>query len=315
MSDTKNMAGFTALFLVGIGVVQVIMGATLSKSVALTANGIDCIGDGFVSSVVWVGLRFFRRPADGRFHYGYYRLENLASVAAAVIMMMLAIYIGIRSYMQLTDPHPIQTPLLGAVVALLAAVVAIVMGVIKYRRGRRTNLSSVKLEAFNTVKDGTASLLTVVALVLAMYGYTAADAIAGFVIAGIILTVGFAAIKESGYMLADACDAACIDQGAVIRHQVGRIEGVRKAHLVRLRRTGPVYQGELIVLVSGEMTIAEVEEMKREIDAVLRDKIPDLGSLTIIASPYPEEDDQEQKEVKQRAEGDRLSTEGSEPGN
>jgi len=289
MSDTKNMAGFTALFLVGIGAVQVVLGSTISRSVALTANGIDCIGDGFVSSVVWVGLRFFRRPADGRFRYGYYRLENLASVTAAVLMVLLAGYIAVRSYFQLVDPHPVGNALLGAEVALFAGVVAIVLGVIKYRRGRRTNLSSVKLEAFNTVKDGTASLLTVAALVLAMLGYPAADAIAGFLIAAIILTVGFAAIKESGYMLADACDAACVDQSLLIQNLVSQIEGIQKAHLVRLRRTGPVYQGELIVLVPGDMTIAEVEEVKREIDDVLRERIPDLGPLTIIASPYPEE--------------------------
>jgi cation diffusion facilitator family transporter len=290
MSDTKNMAGFTALFLVGIGALQVAMGSTVSRSVALTANGIDCIGDGFVSSVVWVGLRFFRRPADGRFHYGYYKLENLASVAAAIIMVLLALYIGFRSYLQISDPHPIRTPLLGAVVALVAAVVAVLLGIIKYRRGRRTNLSSVKLEAFNTVKDGAASLLAVVALVLASYGYPLADAIVGFVIAAIILTIGFAAIKEAGYMLADACDAACIDQSMVIQNLVAQIEGIKKAHLVRLRRSGPVYQGELIVLVPGKMTIAEVEEVKREIDRVLQEKIPDLGTLTIIASPYPEEE-------------------------
>jgi cation diffusion facilitator family transporter len=296
MSDTKNMAGFTALFLVGIGVVQVVLGSTISRSVALTANGIDCIGDGFVSSVVWVGLRFFRRPADGRFHYGYYRLENLASVTAAVLMVLLALYIAVRSYLQLIDPHPVEDPLTGAAVALFAATVAIVLGVIKYRRGRRTNLSSVKLEAFNTVKDGTASLLTVAALVLAMYGHSSADAVAGFIIAGIILTVGFAAIKESGYMLADACDAACIDQSLLIQTQVSQIEGVKKAHLVRLRRTGPVYQGELIILVPGEMTIAEVEEVKREIDRVLHESITDLGPLTIIASPHPEEDRETENE-------------------
>jgi cation diffusion facilitator family transporter len=290
MNDTRNMAGFTALFLVAIGALQVIMGATISKSVALTANGIDCIGDGFVSSVVWVGLRYFRRPADERFHYGYFKLENLASVAAAVTMVLLALYIAIRSYFQLIEPHPVGTPLLGAAVALIAAVVAVVLGVIKYRRSRRTHLSSVKLEAFNTVKDGASSLLAVVALVAAAYGYPVADAIVGFVIAVIILSIGFAAIKEAGYMLVDACDAACVDQGAVIRHLVGQVAGVKKAHVVRLRRSGPVYQGELIVLVSGEMTIAEVEKIKREIDGLLREKIPDLDSLTVIAAPYPEEE-------------------------
>ena len=77
MGDTQvfvekadRLAGITTATLMGLGVLQIILGETVSKSVALTANGIDCIGDGFVSAVVWVGLKFFRRPADEKFHYG-----------------------------------------------------------------------------------------------------------------------------------------------------------------------------------------------------------------------------------------------------
>jgi cation diffusion facilitator family transporter len=285
-NKTERLAGFTALFLVGIGALQVILGETISKSVALTANGIDCIGDGFVSSVVWVGLKFFRRPADRKFHYGYYKLENMASVIAAVVMLLLAVYIAYRSYLQLVDPHEIQFPAVGAVIALTAAAVAIGLGITKYRRSRKTGLSSVRLEAFNTIKDGIASLMTVVALVLAGLGYPMADALVGFLISLIILSVGFAAIKEAGFMLVDACDSACLTQEGVIRSTVDGMEGVKAAHIVRLRRTGPVYQGELVLQVPGEMTVAQVERIKEQIHASLRETIPDMEPLTIIAMPY-----------------------------
>ena len=288
-NKTERLAGFTALFLVGIGVLQVILGETVSKSVALTANGIDCIGDGFVSSVVWVGLKFFRRPADKKFNYGYYKLENLASVVAAVVMLLLAIYIAYRSYLQLVNPHEIHFPAVGAVIALVAAAVAISLGIAKYRRSRETGLNSVKLEAFNTIKDGTASLMTVVALVLSGLGYPIADALVGFFISLIILSVGFAAIKEAGFMLVDACDSACLTQEGIIRSTVDDMDGVKAAHLVRLRRTGPVYQGELVLQVPGEMTVAEVEMIKERIHASLRGSIPDMEPLTISAVPFGDE--------------------------
>jgi cation diffusion facilitator family transporter len=289
-NKTERLAGFTALFLVGIGALQVILGETVSKSVALTANGIDCIGDGFVSSVVWVGLKFFRRPADRKFHYGYYKLENLASVIAAVVMLLLAIYIAYRSYLQLINPHEIHFPALGAVIALVAAAVAISLGIAKYRRSREMGLSSVKLEAFNTIKDGTASLMTVVALVLAGLGYPIADALVGFVISLIILSVGFAAIKEAGFMLVDACDSSCLTQEGIIRSTIDEMDGIRAADLIRLRRTGPVYQGELVLQVPGEMTVAEVEKIKERIHASLQEAIPDMEPLTIIAVPFEDED-------------------------
>ena len=72
-------------------------------------------------------------------------------------------------------------------------------------------MASIKLEAFNTIKDGIASSLTVIALILSSQGIFIADGIAGFIIAGIIVTIGFAAIKESSYMLIDACKGECID--------------------------------------------------------------------------------------------------------
>ena len=73
VKKADNLAGITTITLVILGIIQVILGETISKSIALSANGIDCIGDGFVSAVVWVGLLFFKKPANKKFNYGYYK--------------------------------------------------------------------------------------------------------------------------------------------------------------------------------------------------------------------------------------------------
>jgi cation diffusion facilitator family transporter len=284
--NTERLAKITTLSLVGLGVLQVILGETISFSVALIANGIDCIGDGFVSGIVWAGLRFFRRPADQRFHFGYYKLENLASIAATIVMFILAGYIVFRSYNQLVYPQDVQLPFIGAMVACIAGFVGIILGVYKITKYRKAHMSSVKVDAVNTIKDGTTSFLTVVALVLSSFGYTTADSIIGFIIGGLILTIGFAAIKESGYMLLDACDGDCLMYGVLIKTYAERVPGVQTAQVVRLRRTGPVIQGELEITVPGEMTVAELNKIQSEIIRISREKISELERLTITVVPF-----------------------------
>jgi len=151
-------------------------------------------------------------------------------------------------------------------------------------------MSSVKLDAFNTIKDGTTSFLTVVALLLSSYGYTIADSIIGFIIAGLIVTIGFAAIKEAGYMLIDACDGDCLMYGVLIKTYAERVKGVQSAQVVRLRRTGPVIQGELEIMVPGEMTVSELNQIQLEIIRISTEKISELERLTITVVPFEKEE-------------------------
>jgi divalent metal cation (Fe/Co/Zn/Cd) transporter len=147
----------------------------------------------------------------------------------------------------------------------------------------------VKLDAFNTIKDGTTSFLTVVALLLSSFGYHIADPLIGFIIAGIIVTIGFAAIKEAGYILVDACDGDCLMYGLLIKTYAERVKGVQTAQVVRLRRTGPVIQGELEITVPGEMSVLELDKIQKEIIRVSSEKISELERLTITAVPLENE--------------------------
>jgi cation diffusion facilitator family transporter len=282
-----RIAAITAIFLISAGVLQVILGQTISKSVALTANGIDCIGDGFVSSIVYIGFRYIRRPADHKFHFGYYKFESVASVAAATVMVVLAIYIIWRSYLQLIDPHEVENVEVGASIAYIAAAGALALGVFKYRNAKAMQLGSARLEAFNTVKDGTASFLAGTALVLSSMGYPIADAIAGFIISIILLFVGFTAMKEAGYILVDACDYECIDHTAVIQNLLIEYKDIRGTK-ISLRRTGPVLMGEIIIEVDGGMTIELMDRLREEVSTDIVREVPNLERLTISAVPFVE---------------------------
>ena len=230
-------------------------------------------------------LLFIVGLADDKFHFGYYKIENLASIAAAIVMLVLAGYIVYRSYLQFINPVYVNLPILGAIVAFIAALIAWGLGFYKYIKGKNCNLNSVKLEGINTIKDGTSSFLVVVALILDYYGYHIADAIVGFIIAGIIVSIGFAAIKESSFMLIDACDGTCVLQGDAIKNIILNISGVKSVHMVRLRRSGPVAQGEIEIKVSADMSVAEFDSIRKKILKLIKEKYPDIERLTITAIP------------------------------
>ena len=63
-------------------------------------------------------------------------------------------------------------------------------------------------------------------------------------------------------MLVDACNGACIERGAAIKGLAEDIKGVEKAHVVRLRQSGPVFQGELEIHVSCDITVRELNKIK-----------------------------------------------------
>jgi len=283
VEKADRFAGYTTLILIFLGIIQIIYGEFFTKSIALIANGIDCIGDGFVSAVVWVGLMFFKKPANQRFNYGYYKTENLASGLAAAVMIGLAIYISFRSYNQLINPQIVEAPLQGAILAFIAAIVALGLGFYKYIKNKKTKMNSVKLEAFNTIKDGVASGLTVVALIFDSFGLYIVDGIVGFIIAAIIVTIGFASIKESSYMLIDACDGECIDISTSIKQIAERVKEVKYAHVVRLRKAGPVFQGEMEIEVAEDMTIKKFNEIKKEINNQIMKIFPEIERVTITA--------------------------------
>ena len=283
IEKADRFAGYTTIILVILGIVQVILGEFFTKSIALTANGIDCIGDGFVSAVIWIGLIFFKKPADNRFNYGYYKMENLASGIAAIVMIGLAIYIVFRSYNQLIDPHKIETPLIGAIIAFIAAIIALSLGFYKYVKNKKSKMHSVKLEAFNTIKDGAASGLTVVALILTSQGVLIADGIVGLIIAAIIVTIGFTSIKESSYMLIDACNGECIDISTSIKQIAEEFNEVKYAHIVRLRKSGPIFQGEIEIEVPEDMKIKDFNKLKKEIQNKIKEIFLEIERITITA--------------------------------
>ena len=84
-------------------------------------------------------------------------------------------------------------------------------------------------------------------------------------------------------MLIDACNGECIDRSSSIKQIAEEHREVKYAHIVRLRKSGPVFQGEMEIEVYEDMTIKEFNKIKKDIQNRIKEIFPEIERITITA--------------------------------
>ena len=275
------------VILVLVGIVEVSVGI-FSLSIALVADGVQSFADAVVSLIVWIGLRLSKKAPDGKFHFGYYRVETFSSFVAASIMTVLGAAIIYESYMELLNPTEIVNAELAMVVALMATTIALVIFIFKTRAARKYASLALKTDAFNSVKDVLTSLTAFFAIVFSKYaGIVQTDSVAGIVIAVFVFTVAYSIIKESSLVLMDAC--SCGDILSDIEGIAKSVKHVKEVHNIRMRKLGPYLVGDMHVVVDGAMSVKEADEIATQIEERVKQEFDEVTEIKIRIEPHEKE--------------------------
>ena len=269
-----------------VGLVEVFVGV-FSLSLALIADGVQSFADAFVSLIVWIGLRLSRKAPDGKFHFGYYRVETFSSVVAAFFLAGLGGVILYESYLEFLSPTEIVNAELGMVVALAATVVAFLLYVYKVRAARRYSSMALKADSVNSIKDVLTSFTAFVSLVLSRYfGLLGTDAVAGVIIALFVFTVSYSIVKEASLVLMDACQcSAILTDIADIAKSVKRVRGV---HDIRMRQIGPYLMGDMHVVVDPDMTVREADLIAVQVEQRVKEEFDAVTEIKVRIEPQEE---------------------------
>jgi cation diffusion facilitator family transporter len=278
----QRIAKISVITLIAIGIVELITGF-LSGSVVATADGIDSISDAMISFIVLLGLRIAHRPADKKFHFGYHKVESFAALMAALGMVVIGCVIFYHSYQSLINPHEIKQPILTMVVLAAASAISLHRAFQMRIIANKYNLLSLKTDARNSIKDGSASVVGFFSvLVVSQFGILQADAIGGMIIAGYIFSVSYISLKRSSLILVDAWENPRITD--MVKRTVEEKftnENIR-VRSVLLRSSGMVAQAEVHVEVDGNKPLTDVELLSLEIEMEIRSRVPSIEKASII---------------------------------
>jgi cation diffusion facilitator family transporter len=266
-----------------VGIVEVFVGI-FSLSLALVADGVQSFADAVVSLIVWIGLRLSKKAPDGRFHFGYYRVETFSSIVAAFFMTVLGGLIVYESYQELLNPVEIVNAEIALAVAILASVIALLLLIFKTRGAKKYSSLALKADAFNSVKDVLTSVVASLAIVFDKYFHIAqTDSVAGIVIALFIFTVAYSVTKEASLVLMDACQ--CGEILADIENIAKNVEHVREVHDIRMRKLGPYLIGDMHVVVDGDMSVREADQIATQIEERVKHEFDDVAEIKVRIEP------------------------------
>jgi len=281
--EGERLAKVSVWTLVGLGVIEVLAGQ-FTGSIGLTADGIDSMSDGFVSFMVWLGLKTSRKAPDEKFHFGYHKVESLVAFTASIGLMGVGGVVLYRSYLAFVEPKPLTLPILALAVLLIAGTVSLYRAFQMRRIAKRYNLSSLRLDANNAIKDGSASFLVFFAVLGSSFGFHQMDAVGGMAVGFFILVVSYVVLKENTLVLLDAYHNPQLVEE--IRRIVESNDGVRVKDVL-LRASGPYVHSEIHIEADRTMTVGKMDEIKSSIEKTVKETFTGVQRVVVSARARP----------------------------
>lgn len=273
------MAKVSSLTLAGLGGIEIVAGE-FTGSVGLTADGIDSLSDAVVSLLVWLGLKLSLRAPDNRFHFGYYKVESLVAFGASIGLIAVGGFIIYRSYLAFIEPKPLTLPTLALVVLLLAGTISLYRALQMRKIAKKYNISSLRLDANNAIKDSAASFLVFTTVFASSLGFHFMDGIGGMAVGIFVLSVSYVVLKEASLVLLDAYhNPSLVDE---VRQMASSWKGVEVTEIL-MRSGGAFIQSEIHLRVDGSMTVSELDKVKAGIESLMKERITGIQRVTISA--------------------------------
>lgn len=200
-------------------VVAQLVGSVLTGSLALLTDTAHAAADAAGLLVAVIAATLSLRPPTPERTWGFRRIEILAALGQATLLLAVAIYAAFEGISRLYTPPDVPGPelIVFGVIGLAANVAAILL----LTRSRKVNLN-LRAAFLEVVGDALGSLGVIVAgVVIWTTGFERADAIAGLAIAALIAPRAWVLMRDATSILMEFTPRG-LDIEAVRRH----IEGV-----------------------------------------------------------------------------------------
>jgi cobalt-zinc-cadmium efflux system protein len=149
-ADTADAKALTlTLGMVLVVLVAEVVGGVLSGSLALLSDAAHMFTDAAALAIALTALRVAKRPPDDKRSFGYHRLEILAALANAVLLLVAAAYILYEAWRRLQQPAQIESSLMLWIAVLGLAVNLASMRLLAHGHEHNLNLKGAYLEVWS----------------------------------------------------------------------------------------------------------------------------------------------------------------------
>lgn len=246
-----------------VGAVKLAAGLAIG-SISLIADAIHSFADLATSGVVIWGFTAAARPSDREHPFGHGRIESIAALVIAVLLLVAGLEFAMASFRRLLAPQPVTASwvLLGVLTATVIAKEWLARFAL--RLGRTIDSTALRADAWHHRSDVLATAVVIVALIGARFGVSWLDGAAGLVVAAALAWTGILLIKESADPLIGAAPPPELVQG--IRNVALAVAGVDAVHDVIVHRYGGLLITSLHIEVAAEHDAMACHELAERVE-------------------------------------------------
>lgn len=167
----------------------------MTSSMSITADGLNNLSDGASSVVTLLGFKLAEKPADRKHPYGHARIEYIAGLTVAVMILFIGLELGKSSVEKLIDPAPIEFSFTAVWVLFASILVKLFMMLFNLKMGRRISSNALLATAADSRNDVMTTSAVLAASIVEHFYDVRIDGVMGIAVSLFILYSG---IKLAG---------------------------------------------------------------------------------------------------------------------
>ncbi|MBN2332143.1 MAG: cation transporter [Deltaproteobacteria bacterium] len=261
-----------------------IAGGMLVSSLALVADGIHSLSDLMTDIIVLWGLSLAARPADESHPFGHGKLETLASLIVAGVLLAVGLGIMKKAYFCLFHGAPLP---INPRWVLGIALASVILKEFAYQRtislANRLHSPALEANAWHHRSDALSSLVVCFGAGAGWLGWQQGDLAAGLVVGGMIAYVALKMGWQGLGQLVERAASPAIQQE--IEAAINNFPGILSWHHLRTRRVGREVFLDVHVLVPGEMTVAASHDLADQLEEFLKETLSYPLNIIIHIEP------------------------------
>lgn len=263
--NKKNLLIATFLNLV-ITIVE-FAGGLLSGSLALLSDALHNLSDTFATFIAYLATLIGTRDANQKRTFGYKRVEILAALTNAVILIVMSVFLLKEAWIRWQDPTPINSMIMLVVgmIGLLANVYS--MLILRKDAGKSLN---VKAAYIHLLGDSLSSVVVIIGGVfIRIYKFYWIDPVITAAISVYIIRSGFIILKESVNVLMQSTPDH-LDLPTIKKRVEQQPEVLNIHHLHAWMLTDTEVHLEAHVELKSDLKLSQVKRVQQELESYLK---------------------------------------------
>ena len=256
----------------------------IAHSGAMVSDAVHSVSDVFSTFIVMIGVRLAGKESDREHPYGHERMECVAAIVLAGILLATGLMIGWQGVRKIMSPEDLQAP--GAL-ALIAALVSIGVKEAMYRYTRRAakkiDSDALMADAWHHRSDALSSVGALVGIGGAMLGFPILDPVASLVICLFIAKAAYDIFRDAVNKMVD--QSADEETEAALRACAIAHPGVMGVDRLMTRKFGNRMYVEMEISVDGSMSLTAAHAIAEEVHSEIERQFPRVKHIMIHVNP------------------------------